>query len=103
MNVGQKIKEIRREKGLTQRDLAKEINKSESTLKKYENGEVAITVDVLLDVAEVLNVNPTKLLSIEDIDIIKLIKKSYSIDTDNELIEYDINTYMEFLRYKYSN
>lgn len=101
MTVGQKIKEIRKSRGLNQKQLAAEINKSESSLKKYENGQIAITVDVLLDVAEVLNVNPSTLLNVEDVDIIKLIKGTYNIDSDNELLEHDINTYMEFLKYKY--
>ena len=104
MDVGQKIKEIRRMSGMNQKKLADEINKSTSTLKKYENGEVAITVDVLMDIAEVLEVNPCVLLGVEKLDLIDLIKDEYGITTNNEnLLRYDIDTYLKYLKMKHSN
>lgn len=101
MTVGQKIKKIRRSKEISQKQLALQINKSESTFKKYENGEVAITVDVLMDIAEVLEVNPSILLNVDEVNIIDLIKEKYGLYVADELLEHDINTYLEFLKFKY--
>lgn len=102
MDVGQKIKEIRRLSGMNQNQLANEINKSASTLKKYENGEVAITVEVLMDIAEVLEVNPCILLGVEEINLIDRIKDEYEIKTkDERLLRYDIDTYLKYLKMKH--
>lgn len=40
---------------LTQKELAKKINKSERMLQKYENGEVVPSIEVLQEIAKVLN------------------------------------------------
>lgn len=102
MEVGQKIKEIRKLSGMNQQQLANEINKSSSTLKKYENGEVAITVDVLMDIAEVLEVNPCVLLGVQELRAIDIIKDEYDIRTsDEKLLEYDVDTYMKYLKMKH--
>ena len=38
MNVGQKIKELRQEKGLTQEDLAEQLGVSFQAISRWENG-----------------------------------------------------------------
>lgn len=103
MTVGQKIKEIRRAKGISQKELSLQINKSESSLKKYENGEVAITVDVLLDISEVLDVNPCILLQVKEVDVLALLKHEYNLLIDNDSLQYDIDTYMKYLQFKYKD
>ncbi|WP_282804465.1 helix-turn-helix domain-containing protein [Clostridium tetani] len=62
MNVGEKIKEIRKSKKLTQTQLAKQINKSERMLQKYENGEVTPSFEVVEIIAEALGVEPYDLM-----------------------------------------
>lgn len=54
--IGLKIKLLRKKQGLTQQDLAKKINKTESSIRKYEKGLVAIPLPVLKDIAEILGV-----------------------------------------------
>lgn len=55
MNVGDKIKSLRRDKGLTQKQLAELIHKSESTVKKYEANDISLTVDVFIDILNALD------------------------------------------------
>lgn len=102
-DVGKRIKYLRERHGISQRELATEINKSIETIKKYEDGRLGVSIDVLLDISEVLNVMPSKLLGLDDMNIVDIIKKSYGIKTDNEMFEYDLNVCMAFLKAKYDN
>lgn len=63
MNVGRILRARRRVEGLTLTKLAKKVNKSAAVLSKYENGEIAIALDVLADLCSVLHVDLCTLLS----------------------------------------
>lgn len=54
--IGLKIKEKRKQKKLTQQQLADLIYKTESSIRKYEKGLVEIPNSVLLQIANVLNI-----------------------------------------------
>ena len=54
--VGQNIKEFRIEKGLTQQALAKNIGKSESSIRKYDKGLVEIPNTVIEAIAKELDI-----------------------------------------------
>lgn len=56
MDIPGKIKALRIEKNLTQQQLADLINKTLSSVKKYETGRVMITIDTLYDIAKALDV-----------------------------------------------
>ena len=56
-HVGNRIKFYRKMKHMSLGQLADAIHKSTSTLSKYENGVIPIGVDVLFDIATVLDVN----------------------------------------------
>ncbi len=58
--VGIKIKEFRKEKGITQTELANKLNKSLRTIQKYEAGEVFPSIANIKTIAEVLEVDPYK-------------------------------------------
>ena len=55
-NIGLKIKEIRKEKKLTQSQLAKLINKSVITVRKWESGERTPNIDTIKQIATALDV-----------------------------------------------
>lgn len=65
-NVGNQIKMFRKIKKLTIDELGKMINKSKSTVSKYESGEIAIDIETLFDIATALNIN---IINLVDIDI----------------------------------
>ena len=65
-HVGEKIRFYRKQRKLSQEQLADRIHKSKSTLSKYENGQIPIDVDSLYDIARVLDI---ELFQFVDVDI----------------------------------
>jgi transcriptional regulator with XRE-family HTH domain len=65
LNIGENIKKYRKEKKLTQPQLASLINKSESSVRKYENGEVTPSMVILNEIADALDVQLKDLLGLE--------------------------------------
>ena len=102
MNVGTKIKEMRKDKKLTQQQLADMISMTRSSLQKYENGETAITIDLLESIAAALNVDIVSFFTDDVDDILILLKKRFSLkDSPKGQLEYDFKLFIDFLRYKY--
>lgn|GEM_PF-1377922 len=56
--IGQTFKEIRKEKGLTQRELAKKIGVSKSYISKIEapNRDKPFSLEILFDISEALQI-----------------------------------------------
>ena len=46
--IGQRIKTLRKRKGLNQTQLANLIGKSLRTMQKYETGEIEVSIDVVM-------------------------------------------------------
>lgn len=65
MNIGKNIKKYRNISGLTQIQLAKKIEKSESTIQKYESNAVTPDFSTLADISNVLEVDINELLEID--------------------------------------
>jgi transcriptional regulator with XRE-family HTH domain len=63
---GQKIKDLRMEKGLTQIQLAKELNVDKSTIAKYETDKIEPSISMLKILAKYFKVSSDFLLGIED-------------------------------------
>ena len=65
--IGQRIKERRKELGLSADDLARRIGKSRATMFRYENGEIEkLSIDVAKPIAEALGLTLAALLGWED-------------------------------------
>ena len=47
MNIGSKIKEYRTKKGLTQKELAENLNVTFQAVSRWENGEVEPSIDTI--------------------------------------------------------
>ncbi len=63
LTIGDKIKAIRKERGLTQKEFAKKINKSERMIQKYENSEVEPRIEVLREIALALDISFSELIN----------------------------------------
>lgn len=70
--LGFRIKEIRTQRGITQKELAKRINKSKSAVCGYESEAQAPPLDVLVSIALVLHVSLDYLIGFEKDDSISL-------------------------------
>ena len=114
MDVGERIKKYRKEKGLSQEALAYSVFVSRTLITKYENGTAFPTEDNLKKIAEVLDVDPSELLSEKERDLI--ISNSY--ERDNKfwnivsivvisisflLILLSVVPFYEYSSYDYSN
>lgn len=63
--IGRDIKKYRKKNKITQVKLANLINKSESSVQKYEKGEVEIPNSVLINIAQVLDISFDDLVGLE--------------------------------------
>lgn len=66
MSIGENIKKYRKEKGLTQKELADKIGKDFSTVQKYELNISQPPIDVLNRIADTLDIDVSKLFYIEN-------------------------------------
>lgn len=71
-NLGFRIKEIRTQRGMAQKELAKRINKSKSAVCGYESEAQVPPLEVLVSIASVLNVSLDYLVGFEGDDSISL-------------------------------
>lgn len=60
--VGSRIRSFRKKRKMTLEDVSKIICKSQSTISKYEKGEIAVDIETLYDIADALQVHPEQLL-----------------------------------------
>lgn len=63
--VGQRIKMLRKRKGMNQRELAAALDKSLRTVQKYETGEIEVSIAIVNQLAELLDSTPTYILGYE--------------------------------------
>ena len=63
--VYQKMKQIRKERGLTQAKIAARLHMDRTTYTKCENGSVGLSVEKMLEWCQLLNVSPNELLDWE--------------------------------------
>ena len=64
--IGNKIKKRRNELGLSQKELAKKINISPAIMSQHENGDVAISISKLIEIANILDLTPNYLLDFKE-------------------------------------
>ena len=63
--VGQRIKMLRKRKGMNQSELATALGKSLRTIQKYETGEIEVSIAIVNHLAELLDSTPTYILGYE--------------------------------------
>jgi len=86
MYVGDLIKKVRTEKGLTQEELAEKVGVKKSAVAKWENGRVSeIKRSNLKNLADALGLNPTQLLGDIERDPIGVADELADIYLDPEL------------------
>lgn len=66
MNINEKIKELRTEKGLTQKELSKVLGIGQSTISEWEKGIYEPTASAIKMLAIYFNVTADYLLGLED-------------------------------------
>ena len=99
MEIGQKIKKARLERGLTQQELGNIIGVQKSAIAKYESGRVVnIKRSTLQKIAKALNIRPSELIFnesprdaaelhvriITDFELMDALKDYYSLSEENQ-------------------
>lgn len=74
--TGQFIKAMRKEKGLTQRELAEELSISEKTVSKWETGKGLPDAGLMLPLSKALGISVNELLSGQKLDEKQYIEKA---------------------------
>ena len=62
MQVGERIRSFRKGRKITLEELSSRIHKCKSTISKYENGEIAVDIETLYEIADALGVHVEQLL-----------------------------------------
>lgn len=63
MKLGERIKNIRKELGMSVDDLAEKLGKNRSTIYRYENGDIeSLPIDILEPIAKALHTTPAHLM-----------------------------------------
>lgn len=89
-DLGSRIKEIRLQRGLTQKMLAKRINKSVSAISSYESNVQMPPLDVLISIAAAFNVTLDYLVGMDNGPTYTI--KGFS-DSQKELVDLLINEF----------
>ena len=66
IEVGQRIKELRLENGMTQTQLAEKIGVATNTISQYEKGLSKTSIDVIANLADVFETSTDYLLGLTD-------------------------------------
>lgn len=69
MNIGSKIKNIRQEKGLTQKQLAQLTGLSEISIRKYESNSRNPKIENIKKIAKALDIETANLVNWNDLDL----------------------------------
>ena len=105
MEIGQKIKKARLERGLTQQELGNIVGVQKSAIAKYENGRVVnIKRSTLQKIAKALEIRPSELMFDEspketaslhvriltDHELMRAIKEYHGLSEDKQKLVRDI-------------
>ena len=86
MILGSRIKSLRKEKGLTQQELADLVNITKVSICCYEKGNRTPNLDTFMDLVNVLDTTPNYLLG-ADIKVIAEDEEDYSVVLPKEDIQ----------------
>lgn len=97
MDIGKRIKERRKEMGMSADQLASKLGKSRATLYRYENGDIEnLPLDILEPVAKALHTTPAQLMGWEEE------QKKNDIQTDIVIRMRSDENFMEAVTYMYN-
>ena len=88
--VGAKIKYLRKEKGLSQEQVAEYLHVSQSTYARIENGENATWASYLKPISELFNIPPEELIKHDSVKVDTIETNNgavYNVGTINQLSE----------------
>lgn len=107
LDIHNKIKDLRLSKKMTQQQLADTINKTLSTVKKYETGQIMLNIDTLYDIAKALDVNIMYFFSDNNQSLFNNFIEQYGLvslsDKELEQIRIEFDFMLEVILYKHKS
>jgi transcriptional regulator with XRE-family HTH domain len=103
MNIGNNIKQFRELKNFTQEYVAEEIDVSQSTYSRIENGTAPIKIDILQRIAEVLEVDLSSLISTTNIFNFKDAVNQYGYVNNQNNNTIDVEVLRKIIREELKN
>lgn len=95
---GDRLKRLREERDLTQDDLAKKISVSRPTLSKYESGDVDISTETAVLLADIFDVSTDYLLGKSDVRHHVVTRAAHATgDLSKEELE-KVEEYIKFIK-----
>ena len=74
MSLGARIRDARKKKGMTLKELGEKVGRSESVVQRYESGLIAnVDNEIVLNIAKSLNVSPAYLMGWTDINSVNVV------------------------------
>ena len=64
--VGQNLKQARKDKGITQKEIANALNKYQSDYSEYENGKIQLDYEKIVYLCKRFDITPNDLFGFED-------------------------------------
>ena len=89
MDLGRKIIEMRKNKKLSQEQLAEKLNVSRQTISNWENGKFYPDIDALVKISKCFNISLDDLLSYDD-KVLDYLKDSTDVVKSNKKLLYAI-------------
>lgn len=65
--IGKRIKYLRKEKHLTQIDLAEKLGAAQNTISQYEHGKAKISIDILVNLAQIFEISTDYILGLVEL------------------------------------
>ena len=78
VSIGEKIKTARKEKGLSQQELAEIVNCSPSYISYIETAEKCLSLNMLILIANALNLSADDILQDSLVNVVKIKKRDFS-------------------------
>ena len=94
--IGSFLKKLRKEKGITQEELAEKIGIGTSNISYIENGKFAPSIENFAKIAEVLGVEPSELYKFSHHKTLDEIKQEFfqAMETDEHLLKLMYKIYL---------
>lgn len=86
MGIGQNIKEIRKSKGMTQKQLGDLLGVTQAAIGQFENDKSNLTIETVNKIAAALNIDPYSLYSFEMAS--EVLTKDINNQEENTLLNY---------------
>ncbi len=64
--IGNNLKEARKFKGLTQREMAQKLLMTQQQYSRFENGVFELNYEQILKICEILDITPNELFDVQD-------------------------------------